>query len=262
MTETTATRPPSRAGRAWLAVTGLLLLSLVPVVAGAARLTELASGAAVTPGNARFDAPVPVVLHIVGATVFSVIGALSTPSPTSRWSARPPTAPSRGARPEPAARRVPLRHPDAGGRRSRGHARAAVARGQGDAEIARADPPGQGAQPAGRRALGKWRPSRDARRARSPRGRRRCGCRGRRLPARTRLGAARPTPDRRRVRPGARLIAPRLGIADGAQNVAPASASPRGVRTCSTRAPSRTLATRPLLRSTVRWCDAVDTATP
>ncbi|WP_448808999.1 DUF2306 domain-containing protein [Agromyces bauzanensis] len=76
MTEPSATRPSSRTGRAWLAVTGLLLLSLVPVVAGAARLTELASGADVTAGNARFfDAPLPVVLHIVGATVFSVLGA-------------------------------------------------------------------------------------------------------------------------------------------------------------------------------------------
>ncbi|GAA4385362.1 DUF2306 domain-containing protein [Agromyces bauzanensis] len=73
----TAPRPArSRPARAWLAVTGPLLLSLVPVVAGAARLTELSSGAAVTPDNARlFEAPVPVVLHIVGATVFSVLGA-------------------------------------------------------------------------------------------------------------------------------------------------------------------------------------------
>lgn len=76
MTESTSTRPSARVPRPRLAITGLLLLSLVPVVAGAARLTELASGAAVTPGNARFfDAPVPVVLHIVGATVFSVLGA-------------------------------------------------------------------------------------------------------------------------------------------------------------------------------------------
>lgn len=76
MTEPTATPSPSRTRRVSLPVTGLLLLSLVPVVAGAARLTELTSGAAVTTDNARFfEAPVPVVAHIVGATVFSVLGA-------------------------------------------------------------------------------------------------------------------------------------------------------------------------------------------
>ena len=64
-----------RAG--WLAPTGLILLSLVPVVAGAFRLTELTSGAAVTPENARFfDSPVPVVVHIVSSIVFLVLGAL------------------------------------------------------------------------------------------------------------------------------------------------------------------------------------------
>ena len=40
------------------------------------RLTELASGAEVTADNARFfAAPVPVVVHIVAATVFCVLGA-------------------------------------------------------------------------------------------------------------------------------------------------------------------------------------------
>jgi hypothetical protein len=61
----------------WLAPTGLILLSMVPIVAGALRLTELSSGAAVTPGNARFfDSPVPVAVHIVSVTVFSLLGAL------------------------------------------------------------------------------------------------------------------------------------------------------------------------------------------
>jgi uncharacterized membrane protein len=57
-------------------VTGLLLLSAVPLAAGAYRLTELAGGAAITPANARFFAsPLPVVLHIVGASVFAILGA-------------------------------------------------------------------------------------------------------------------------------------------------------------------------------------------
>ena len=55
---------------------GLILLSLIPVIAGAARLTELTGGAAVTAQNARFFAsPVPVVTHIVSVTVYSLLGA-------------------------------------------------------------------------------------------------------------------------------------------------------------------------------------------
>jgi hypothetical protein len=54
----------------------LILLSLIPVIAGAARLTELTGGGPVTAHNARFFAsPVPVVIHIVGATVYSMLGA-------------------------------------------------------------------------------------------------------------------------------------------------------------------------------------------
>ena len=63
--------------RQWPVPAGLILLALVPVVAGAARVTELSSGAEITADNARFFAsPVPVVAHIVGATVFCVLGAL------------------------------------------------------------------------------------------------------------------------------------------------------------------------------------------
>jgi uncharacterized membrane protein len=55
---------------------GLILLSLIPVVAGAARLTELTGGGAITPQNARFFAsPVPVVVHIISVTVYSLLGA-------------------------------------------------------------------------------------------------------------------------------------------------------------------------------------------
>jgi uncharacterized membrane protein len=48
----------------------------MPVVAGAARLTELTTGAEVTPDNARFFAmPVPVVVHIISASVYCLLGA-------------------------------------------------------------------------------------------------------------------------------------------------------------------------------------------
>ncbi|MCX6497365.1 MAG: DUF2306 domain-containing protein [Arthrobacter sp.] len=60
----------------WPVPVGLLLLSLIPVLAGAARLTELTGGAAVTPQNARFFAsPIPVVTHIVSVTTYSMLGA-------------------------------------------------------------------------------------------------------------------------------------------------------------------------------------------
>jgi uncharacterized membrane protein len=57
-------------------VAGLLLLSAIPLVAGAVRLTELAGGAAITPSNARFIAsPLPAILHIVSAGVYAILGA-------------------------------------------------------------------------------------------------------------------------------------------------------------------------------------------
>lgn len=60
----------------WLVVAGLLLLSAVPIVAGAARVTELASSAKITPDNARFfGSPVPVVVHISSVTLFALLGA-------------------------------------------------------------------------------------------------------------------------------------------------------------------------------------------
>ncbi|WP_428965793.1 DUF2306 domain-containing protein [Micromonospora fluostatini] len=60
----------------WLIPAGLLVLSAVPVVAGSLRLAELAGGGPVLPDGERIgSAPVPVAVHIVGVTVFSVLGA-------------------------------------------------------------------------------------------------------------------------------------------------------------------------------------------
>ena len=60
----------------WLVPVGLIVLSLVPVAVGVVRVTELTGGGTVTPDNARFFAsPVPVVLHIVCASVFCLLGA-------------------------------------------------------------------------------------------------------------------------------------------------------------------------------------------
>ena len=69
-------KAPRKAGSAKWLVAGLLLLSAFPLIAGAFRLVQLAGGAEITPANARFFAsPLPVVLHIVGAGVYALLGA-------------------------------------------------------------------------------------------------------------------------------------------------------------------------------------------
>lgn len=62
--------------KGWAVPAGLLALVLIPLAAGGARLAGLASGK-VTAGSARFfAAPAPVVVHIVGASVFCLLGVL------------------------------------------------------------------------------------------------------------------------------------------------------------------------------------------
>jgi uncharacterized membrane protein len=72
------TRVQARKVRAaWLVPAVLILLSLCPLTFGAIRLNELASGAEITPANARFFAsPSPVVIHIIGAAIYAILGAL------------------------------------------------------------------------------------------------------------------------------------------------------------------------------------------
>ncbi|HYS35250.1 MAG TPA: DUF2306 domain-containing protein [Pseudonocardiaceae bacterium] len=73
--------------RPWLLPSALILLSTVPVLAGGLRIGELASGAQVTAENARFFAdPIPVVVHIIGATTFCLLGAFQfSPYFRRRW---------------------------------------------------------------------------------------------------------------------------------------------------------------------------------
>lgn len=60
----------------WLIPAALIVLSMVPAIAGTVRLTQLASGATITPDNARFFAsPLPVLLHIPAVIVYSMLGA-------------------------------------------------------------------------------------------------------------------------------------------------------------------------------------------
>ena len=60
----------------WLIPAGLILLTAVPLLAGIARIVGLASAAPVTPQNARFAAmPLPVIIHIISATLYCIVGA-------------------------------------------------------------------------------------------------------------------------------------------------------------------------------------------
>ncbi|MFI5895059.1 DUF2306 domain-containing protein [Actinoplanes sp. NPDC051513] len=62
--------------RSWLIPTGLIALTLIPAAGGAIRLGSLASGGPVTPDNERFFAmPMPVVLHIIAALIYCLLGA-------------------------------------------------------------------------------------------------------------------------------------------------------------------------------------------
>ncbi|HVN12253.1 MAG TPA: DUF2306 domain-containing protein [Kineosporiaceae bacterium] len=60
----------------WRVPIALVALGTVPVIAGSLRLVELTGGAATMPSNPRFAAsPVPVVVHILCAMVFALLGA-------------------------------------------------------------------------------------------------------------------------------------------------------------------------------------------
>ncbi|MGO4268383.1 DUF2306 domain-containing protein [Paenibacillus sp. TAF58] len=73
--ESPKTKMSAKASSAKWLVAALLVLSAVPLAAGAFRLTELAGGAQITPANARFFAsPLPVVVHILSATVYASLG--------------------------------------------------------------------------------------------------------------------------------------------------------------------------------------------
>jgi uncharacterized membrane protein len=72
------TRSPKPAGstRSWPVPAALIALVAVAVIAGVLRLVQLSGGAAKIPPNPRFDAsPIPVVVHIVSAIVFALVGA-------------------------------------------------------------------------------------------------------------------------------------------------------------------------------------------
>lgn len=60
----------------WLIPAALIALAAIPIAAGMFRLTTLAGGAPPTPETLRFVAsPIPVVLHVIGATIYCILGA-------------------------------------------------------------------------------------------------------------------------------------------------------------------------------------------
>jgi uncharacterized membrane protein len=61
----------------WPVPLALLALSFIPLTAGTLRLIQLAGGPAVIPADARFTGfPVALIVHIVGAAVFALVGIL------------------------------------------------------------------------------------------------------------------------------------------------------------------------------------------
>jgi hypothetical protein len=71
-----ATRPSRRRGPGWLLPTGLLVFGLLPIAANALRRVAMAVGAVGSASGGGGGMPLPVVLHVLGATVFVVLGAL------------------------------------------------------------------------------------------------------------------------------------------------------------------------------------------
>jgi hypothetical protein len=63
--------------RSWPVPVALAALSAIPLTAGMLRLTQLAGGPAVIPADHRFASfPLPLVVHIVGATAYALAGIL------------------------------------------------------------------------------------------------------------------------------------------------------------------------------------------
>lgn len=65
----------------------LIALSLVPMLGGVSRLASLSGDAASAPDDARFlAAPAPVVIHVLSATLYCLLGAFQlTPGFRVRW---------------------------------------------------------------------------------------------------------------------------------------------------------------------------------
>src|SRR5688572_30972026 len=68
--------PAGKRGVGWVLPAGLITFGLVPILANALRRLALAVGAAGSSSGDGGGMSLPVILHVVGATVFVVLGAL------------------------------------------------------------------------------------------------------------------------------------------------------------------------------------------
>ncbi len=92
MTQTRASVPtrrrtPSSTRVNWLVPTALIALTAIPSLTGTLALIGFAKGTQITPDDARFAAmPLPVVLHILSALPFCILGAFQfAPGIRHRW---------------------------------------------------------------------------------------------------------------------------------------------------------------------------------
>lgn len=90
-TRTAAPRlvPPRRRVPTWRVPLALVALSLIPVIAGSVRLTDLSTGSTHMPQDTHHpDMPVALIVHIVSATVYSLLGAFQFSAGLRRHHAR------------------------------------------------------------------------------------------------------------------------------------------------------------------------------
>jgi uncharacterized membrane protein len=74
-------RPGVRGGSSWPVPLALVVLSLIPVIAGSLRLVGIAGGPQLLPTNPRIDAsPAPVVVHVFAAVLYAFLGAFQFPA--------------------------------------------------------------------------------------------------------------------------------------------------------------------------------------
>ncbi|GHO99930.1 membrane protein [Reticulibacter mediterranei] len=71
----------------WLIPAGLILLTSIPALGGVVSLVGFATSTALTPDDTKFhDLPLPIVLHIVSALPFCLLGAFQfAPGLRRRW---------------------------------------------------------------------------------------------------------------------------------------------------------------------------------